>query len=109
MPAGQVTPWWRAPWGGWEVPHCCERAVLFRSTGQPDRRCGNPCHVSVSASGEFLHQHKLTVQIALSQYGIETALETCITLGLHCCRARQGGAGERLPGKHFDGPQPVTL
>jgi len=83
--------------------------VLFRGTGQLDRRCGNPPHVSVSASGEFLHQHKLTVQTTLSQYGVETALETGIALGLHCRRARQGGAGQRLPGKHFDGPQPVTL
>jgi hypothetical protein len=83
--------------------------VLFRSTGQLDRCCGKPRHVSVSASDEFLHQHKLTVQIALSQYGVETALETCLTLGLHCGRARQGGAGQRLPGKHFNGPQPVTL
>jgi len=58
--------------------------VLFRSTGQPDRRSGDPNDVCVSVSGEFLHQHKLTVQIALSQHGVETALEPCITLGLHC-------------------------
>ena len=83
--------------------------MLFRSTGQPDRCRGNLCHISVSASREFLHQHKLTVQVALSQDGVETAFETCITLGLHCRRARQGGAGQRLPGKHFNGPQPVTL
>jgi hypothetical protein len=62
--------------------------VLFRSTGQPDRRGGNPRYVGVSASGEFLHQHKLTVERVLSQYGVETTLETCITLGLHCRRAR---------------------
>jgi hypothetical protein len=61
--------------------------VLFRSTGQLDRRCGNPRHVSVSTRSEFLHQHKFTVQIALSQYGVETELETCITLGFHCRRA----------------------
>src|SRR4030095_10983007 len=86
-----------------------ERAVLFRSTGQPDRRRGNLCYISVSASREFLHQYKLTVQIALSPYGVKTALETCITLGPARRRARQGGAGQRLPGKHFNGPQPVTL
>src|SRR5262249_23271158 len=91
-PAGLVTPWWGASWGGCELPHRCERAVLFRSTGQPDRRRGDPHDVSVSVSGQFLHQHKLTVQIALSQDGVETALETCITLSLHCRWARQGSA-----------------
>jgi len=40
--------------------------VLFRGPGQPDRRSGDPKYISVSVSGKFLHQHKLTVQIALS-------------------------------------------
>ena len=56
--------------------------MLFGGPGQVNRRCGDARHVGVSASREFLHQHKLTVQIALSQQGVETVLETGITLGL---------------------------
>jgi hypothetical protein len=62
--------------------------VLFRGTRQPDRRRGNARHVSVSASGEILHQRQFMVQMTLGQDGVETALETDITLGLHCRRAR---------------------
>jgi len=69
-----------------------------------DCRGGNTRHVSVRARSEFLNQHKLTVQIARSQEGVETVFETGITLGLYGRWARQGSAHQRLFGKEFDGP-----